>query len=348
MLTQLDHLPDGILDCPATELHRYLEGPTLVHLEGRRSQPLFVSILLHGNETTGLFAIQDLLKQYTQQTLPRSLSIFFGNISAAREGLRRLDDQPDYNRIWPGSSHQDCPETQMMQEVVEIMAARSVFASIDIHNNTGLNPHYACINRLDQTFIQLATLFSRTVVYFIRPKGVQALAFADICPAVILECGKPDQAFGAQHAHSFLNACLHLSEIPQHAVAEHDVDLFHTVAQVKIPDDTSFSFSDPAVDILFDDDLDRYNFQELPAGSSWGVAKDKHNPDLVTKDEHGLDATDQYFCIEKGRLTLKKTIMPSMLTLDEHVIRQDCLCYLMERMGLDKIDAKHYRASSNK
>ena len=27
-------------------------------------------------------------------------------------------------------------------------------------------------------------------------------------------------------------------------------------------------------------------------------------------------------------------MMPAMLTLDENIIRQDCLCYLMERMDM--------------
>jgi hypothetical protein len=29
---------------------------------------------------------------------------------------------------------------------------------------------------------------------------------------------------------------------------------------------------------------------------------------------------------------LTKCLMPAMLTRDERVIRQDCLCYLMERL----------------
>ena len=55
-----------------------------------------------------------------------------------------------------------------------------MFASIDIHNNTGLNPHYGCVNRLDPPFLHLATLFSRIVVYFKRPLGVQSAAFASV------------------------------------------------------------------------------------------------------------------------------------------------------------------------
>ena len=87
----------------------------------------------------------------------------------------------------------------MMRQLVDLMRERDVFASIDVHNNTGLNPHYGCINKLDPQFFHLATQFSRTVVYFIRPKGVQSMAFADICPAVTVECGKPDRPHGAAH-----------------------------------------------------------------------------------------------------------------------------------------------------
>jgi succinylglutamate desuccinylase len=142
MLTVLDTLPERFLDTPARELHRLLAGPTLIHLPGRRQPPLFISVLLHGNEDSGVVALQSVLRAYGQRLLPRALSILIGNVAAAREGLRRLDDQPDYNRVWPGSdAHAETPEHAAMQQVHCLMQARGVFASIDIHNNTGLNPH---------------------------------------------------------------------------------------------------------------------------------------------------------------------------------------------------------------
>jgi len=159
-------------------------------------------------------AIQLLLKKYKDKQLPRSLSLFFGNVTAAGQNLRRLESQPDYNRIWPGTEFSDCPETKMAKEIVSIMKKRDVFASVDVHNNTGLNPHYACINHLDNQFLQLASLFGRLIVYFIRPKGVQSAAFAQICPAVTLECGRPGQQHGVEHAFEYLNSCLHLLEFP--------------------------------------------------------------------------------------------------------------------------------------
>ena len=216
LLRHYQALPQGMLDAEPAQLAELLGGPSLIHLPGRRERPLFVSVLLHGNETTGVLAVQALLKKFRERELPRALSIFIGNVDAARDGLRRLAGQPDYNRVWPGSEHPDSPEQRMMAEVFDTMKLRRPFASVDVHNNTGINPHYACINRIDHRFMHLASLFSRTLVYFVRPVGVQSMAFAHLCPSVTVECGKVGQSASEDHAREFLEACLNLSEIPDH------------------------------------------------------------------------------------------------------------------------------------
>ena len=331
-LKQLDYLPEGLLEVSSKELRTILPEPTLIHLSGKHKAPLFVSVLLHGNEPTGFLAIQSLLKKYQDKELSRSLSVFFGNVTAASHDSRRLDKQPDYNRIWPGTELPDSAETKMAQEIVAIMKKRNVFASVDVHNNTGLNPHYACINNLDNQFLQLASLFGRLIVYFIRPKGVQSAAFAQICPAVTLECGRPDQKHGLEHALEFLNSCLRLTELPQHQILAQNIDLFHTVAQVKINDKVSFSFNQVDTDLLLKEDLERMNFTEVSPGTVLGTCKNNANMPLIAKDEYGNDVTDDFFSFQNGELQINRLTMPSMLTLNERVIRQDCLCYLMERM----------------
>jgi len=334
MYKTLDYLPDGFLDCEATDLLALMDEPTLIHLEGRRRQPLFVSILLHGNEITGLHAMQSLLKKYQQQTLPRCLSLFVGNITAAQQGMRRLNGQSDYNRVWPGSDQPASAETLMMQDIIDQMRKRDVFASIDIHNNTGINPHYGCVNVIDHRFFHLATLFSRTVVYFTRPVGVQSSAFANLCPAVTIECGKVGQQYADQHAMEFVDAALHLAEIPTHPIAEHDIDLFHTIAIVKVPVNVEFSFNDESADILLETDLDHMNFRELEAGTRIAKLSSDSAARLQAWDNDGKDISDELFSYTDNEITTKKPLMPSMLTLNEKVIKQDCLCYLMERYPL--------------
>ena len=311
-----------------------LDGPTLIHLEGRRTPPLFVSVLMHGNEPTGWDAARAWLRRYRpgggEEDLPRGVSLFIGNVAAAAAGRRHLPGQPDYNRVWPGCESGGTAEHGLMQQVVDIMARRGVFASVDVHNNTGMNPHYACVNVIDNRFLHLATLFSRTVVYFIRPCGVQSLAMAKLCPAVTLECGKAGQVHGTEHAMDYLEACLHLSEHPEHPVAPQDIDLFHTVATVKVPLSVAFGFGGAPGDIRFIPDLEYLNFRELPAGTAFAELDGQENP-LHVQDERGNDVASRYFEVEDGMLRTRCAVMPSMLTTDETVIRQDCLCYLMER-----------------
>jgi hypothetical protein len=266
--------------------------------------------------------------------LPRSLSWFIGNVAAARHRLRRLDGQPDYNRVWPGTPDTGSPEAAMMARIVEDMRARRVFASVDVHNNTGLNPHYACINRIDHRFLRLATLFSRTVVYFLRPLGVQSMAFAGLCPAVTVECGKTDQAFGAEHAEQFLDACLRMHELPDQPVPQHDLDLFHTVAIVKVPASLSFGFEARDYGIRFSPDLDHLNFRELAAGTTLGWIEESNGACLEAWDEEGREVGERFFRVEDGEIRTTRALMPSMFTLDERVIRQDCLGYVMERYPL--------------
>ena len=331
MLTITHQLPDGFLTIEPQRLDEVLRGPTLIHLEGDNPRPLFVSVLLHGNESTGLLAIQALLRRYQDETLPRALSIFVGNVAAAALKQRRLEGQPDYNRIW--GDGETGPEGEMVKQVMAEMTARRPFASIDIHNNTGLNPHYACINELDNRFLRLATLFSRTVVYFTKPEGVQSLAFARLCPAVTLECGQPDQPYGVEHASHFVDTVLKLDGLADTPLSNSEYDLFHTMAVMKIPEPFSFGFDSDEVDITLQSEIDHYNFTELPAGTCFGQI---HRPEarLSCIGENGEDLAERYFNYEHGKIELARPAMPAMLTLDERIIRQDCLGYLMERIRL--------------
>lgn len=327
-LNVLEQLPEGLLELGADRLHEVLPGPTLIHLPGRRPEPLFCSVLLHGNETTGWAAARRVLTRYAEAGLPRAMSLFIGNVAAAREGQRSLPGQADYNRIWNGGTR---PEHAMAQEVLEQMRGRGVFACVDIHNNTGFNPHYGCVNRLDHRFLHLAALFSRTVVYFLRPQEVLSMAFADLCPAVTVECGQPGQPHGEAHAAEYLEACLHLQSLPDHPVAAGDVDLFHTVAVVKVPQNIGVGIEEDGADLSLISDIDRLNFNELPAGTVFGWSRHESLP-VRAWSEQGLEVSERYFEVAEGELRTRVPVMPSMLTRKAEVIRADCLCYLMERL----------------
>ncbi len=332
MLTVYESVPEGLLNCEPSELHECLPGPSLIHLSGEIKQPLFISVLLHGNETTGWYAVRELLKEYQDKTLPRALSVFIANVAAAKESLRRLDSQPDYNRIW--KVDQDNAEKGMVHEVLRQMEQRDVFACIDIHNNSGRNPHYACINRLATSFFQLATLFANIVVYFIKPDTVLSMAFSNLCPAVTIECGRPDETNGLEHALGYLRAALNLQELDEQSREVHDIRVFHTVAIVKLKEGLTIGLQGQNVTLQISPQLDQHNFNELKSGTVIALTQQDDFMPVEAINEFGKDVADRYFEVKQGSLRLIRTVMPSMLTLDTDIIRQDCFCYLMEPLDL--------------
>ena len=329
MLNVIDTMPRRLLDTPAEDLHKILDGPTLMHLQGRAREPLFVSVLLHGNEFSGWEALRGFLQRYQDRDLPRSLSVFIGNVSAARYGLRHLDGQPDYNRVWSGSG---TAEHRMMQAVVETMRGRDVFASIDLHNNTGKNPHYACINRTDSRFIRLARMFSRIIVYFIRPDGVQSKAFAGLCPAVTLECGQPGETSGIEHAMEYLESCINMETLSDEPVNRDDVNIFHTIGIARVKQGVTLGFHGEGcdADLVLSREIESMNMQEI--GPEHIIAEKVSTGflPLTVTDESGNDVGSEYFSIRDGKLVNRRQIIPSMFTLNKDIIFDDCLCYLME------------------
>jgi len=329
-----DRVPEGFLETGFREMERVLPGPSLIRLAGRADPPLLLATLLHGNEPTGLMAVQKLLRSYRDagEPLPRSLHIFVGNPRAATHNLRHLPDQVDFNRIWNGGER---PEHRMAGEVMRLAMESGLFASIDIHNTSGENPHYGCVNKIDPACIRLASLFSPKLIYFTRPKGVFSSAFAEHFPSITIESGLPEDPFGLPHVYSFLRRVMSLEAIPGWAGRDDGLEVFHSIARVQVPEASRIGFGEKrnGFDFCFIDHIDQKNFSELPANALIGW---RLNPALGLRviDENGLDVAENFLSYENGEIRLKRAVVPSMFTQDERIVHQDCLGYLMEHYQL--------------
>jgi succinylglutamate desuccinylase len=324
----LDSLPDGFFDISIANIREVFPRPTLIHLRGENPRVLFVSILLHGNESTGLSVMQRVLANH-QDHLPHSIMLFVGNVRAAEANRRYLADQVDYNRCWPGSDYHDDHETaRMMHQVFEICHQQPLFAAVDIHNNTGKNPHYACITDTNNANRNLAARFNRVALVFTK-KGVSTAAFDGVCPALTIECGKPGDEKGIAHGSEFIEALIDLDEIPEHRPTREHLHLVESHATLNVPDNVSFAF-DPAAqaDLRFDRDFENINFTLVDPDEVFAYTSIERP--LAITDENGADITEQILRIEKGNIYLNNTLMPAMITLDKEIVRQDCLCYLLQ------------------
>ncbi len=345
-MLQIRHeLPPQFLTLSANELHQHFLGPTVIHLPGKRVPPVFISIMLHGNEDVGLKAVQVALAQYAQQTLPRETILFIGNTEAAQQGLRKLPHQLDFNRVWPGTDLPPSPISEYMRSVVEYVSNVGAFVSLDLHNNTGANPHYACINRVDAQTLQLALLFARTIVYFQRPLGVQSAALTAHCPSITCECGKVGDASGIERAARLIEACMQMLELPKHYPPASDFHLLRTVATIKVNPRASFAFSgsSESADVILPEDLARLNFRPLSNGAVLGRQRPGGDLALIILSEDDKDVTDDFLAVINDEIVLSQAAIPSMLTTNAQVIRDDCLGYFMEEFLYDE----HEICSSN-
>ncbi len=324
---RLHGLPQGFFDIDTANIRSLFPNPTLVQLDGRDPNGLFVSILLHGNEYTGLKVMQKVLAEHAGD-LPRSILLFVGNVRAAEANRRFLPGQVDYNRCWPSTELEPSPTSRMMGRVVEIAHGLPLFAAIDIHNNTGKNPHYACITDPTPKNQNLAARFSRVGMVF-NHVGVSSMAFNGICPAATLECGLPGNPAGIDHACRFIEDMLGLDELPHRKPTRHALHLVESHLSLSIPEQVSYDFDLGAdVDLRFEPDFENRNFTLFDSHEVFGYTR-VQRPLLIT-DTNGHDVTDDILRIEDGKIYLNNTMMPAMITRDRLVIRQDCLCHLLQ------------------
>ncbi len=324
----LDHFPPELACATQQTLETVFPNPTLISVEGERAQPLFVSLMLHGNETTSFDVLKSLDKMYRSTLPPRRLLIFVGNVRAVSRNVRFLPDQPDYNRIW---SHGASPEHALAAEVIRIARKGRLFASIDIHNNTGANPVYGCINTLRAADLFLANQFAPIGVYYQNPSTTQSVAFSHFCPAITIECGRNGDSEGFAAAMSLLERVMRLDQFPVQISGADDFRLFETVGRVVVDPDCNFDFVDRTADLKFPSDLEALNFTDLPAGFALASVKQRDFP-LKVLDEHDTDLTAEFLRLSEGEVLTTRPVIPSMITQNKQNILQDCLCYFMNEM----------------
>ncbi|WP_418116786.1 M14 family metallopeptidase [Variovorax sp. 350MFTsu5.1] len=327
----LDHLPSGFMSASARTLHEVVPSPALIHLPGLQPRPVFVSVLLHGNEDVGLLALQSVLSRYEGRPLPRALSIFVGNVEAARAGVRRLEDQPDYNRIWPRSAPAT-PHQHMAARVMDAMREREVFLAIDLHNNSGRNPLYSCLSATGAEHLRLARMFSPLAVLIQAPQSLGA-AFTPICPTVCCECGEIGNAQGVAQAAKLIERCLadDFGEGTAHDDAK-ALDIFQAFAMLKVAEGLTLSCDGEAADLQLPPEIESFNFQALEPGHV--IATTLSHPDVEPLRAYRLDGEAMAgMLVRKGAdVCLSTQAVAAMFTRDLRAIRQDCLGYLMQRV----------------
>lgn len=301
-------LPDGLADVPANALADELGDPTLFDLRKGDARPLFVSVLVHGNEVSGWDAVRELLDEFRET----SSMLFLGNLEAARHDVRALPGRADFNRVWEGG---DSAEAAVARDVTALVAAANPYLALDIHNNTGKTPPYSVICRTDPKTLEFAEAFAERALLASQPDGFQTQRFSRFCTAVTVEVGTPDDPESTTRTRDFLVRLFEGNpQPPGNGRESRNLLLFETVARVTVTDNTII---EPATQ--------RFNFRHAPAGTPL-----TRSGMLNAQSADGSDVADRYFAPDNQTAVLTRPTTLAMYTGDLDSARRDCLCYFLE------------------
>lgn len=324
-----DGIPPNFFQISPLGVEKEFKGPSVFHLRGKEERPYVISTLLHGNETTGFFALQKFLEKYwdSETRLPRSLVIVLGNPKAASKSKRHMDDQPDFNRIW-GKGNTEWHELakDLLQKIEEL----NPLACVDIHNTSGNNPKYGCVSKTDPLTLKLAGLFHSPLIYVTEPSEVFMMATSKYCPSVTLECGKPGDLEALNSVVEYLNDLIETT--PDH-LPEYNSEIYKTVARMKIPEGSWIDFigkHDQEVNFSFIPQIEKMNFNTVPKGQV--LAKVNSTNLIKVLDNEDNDIADEYFETFEDQMIFKREAFPSMLSTSIEVVKSDVLGYLMEKI----------------
>ena len=331
----LDGPPDELLGATPAEAVRWLGRPTLLRVPGRGAQqPRAISCLLHGDETTGLEAVLRILRRRRRYAF--DLYVVVGNVRAAAAppgfAHRFLDDQEDFNRVW-GVDEPTTGQRMAAAAILDRLRAAGLETLVDVHNNTGNNPFYAITTRDQPRDLNLATLFTSTLLRWDLTAHTLMEAVDDDVSAIAVECGLPGRPESLAFAVDGLRRYLGEPTLPTDRVVR-DFDRLGGLRKVTVRPEVGFRFGrdhegpDEQHDFVIAADADLLNFVEVPAGHAIGRVRAGAALPLQAHDADGVDVTDDHFTVRGDEVVTTRPTTPVMMTRTVAAVRKDCLFYV--------------------
>jgi hypothetical protein len=201
---------------------------------------------------------------------------------------------------------------------------------VDLHNNTGHNPPFSVVTRLDETRLALTSLFSHLCIHNDLRLGTLIEATEDDFPGVTIECGRAGNPAADVTAFEGLERYLE-EEIPS-APTGGDLTVLEKPIRVCIPNGTRLAFAEQAVagaDLTVMGDIDRHNFQLMPPNEPVGWVEDADAWPVVARGADGQDVSRELFGMRGKLLETRQAGVPIMMTTDPVGAASDCLFYLV-------------------
>jgi hypothetical protein len=310
---------------------RWLGGPALIRLRGARpGRVRALSVLLHGNETSGARALHAWLRA-GRQPLTDVLCLVGGVRAALQDPPlthRFVPGERDLNRCF-GAPRDDAPG-RLAQAFLRALHAARPDCLIDIHNTSTPGPAFAVAPHEDPAHEALAALFCRNLVITDLALGALMDLSGDPCPTVTIECGASADPAADAIAREGLQRYLLEERVPG-ALPEHPgLELFHHPVRLELEPGTRIAWGDapvPGADLTVARGLERLNFSTTTPALALGWLGPRGLAPLRVRDGSGRDLRERWFRNDAGCLRATLPLRLFMITASAEMALGDCLLY---------------------
>ncbi|AWL11148.1 hypothetical protein HMF8227_00652 [Saliniradius amylolyticus] len=308
-----------------------LGGPSLLTFKGRDpSRCRVVVTLLHGNEPSGLNAIQALAQENWVPSVTCHMIVASTAAAATFPWFshRMLPGQRDLNRCFSSSS--DDVQSMLAGSIKNTISELKPECVIDLHNTSGSGPGF-CVSTQDSRAHQaLASCFTAwMIVTDIRLGSLMEQSLG--CPVVTIEAGGAKDETANKTAYAGIKTLFDKADVFE---ASQPVGLLRNPRRFELRQGYSVAYldrPDNAADVCLRTDIESLNFGMTPAGTHLGWVRDNALSPFVLDDNEN-DA-QRYFRVTDNQLYTVLPLRLFMATSNADIARSDCLFYFIREGG---------------
>ena len=362
-------LPKEVAALSAEELLGALGGPTLFDLRRSGEPPLFVSTLLHGNETSGWDAVRRIAGR--GEAYEFSWMLFLGNVEAAAQGARSLPGQGDFNRIWnvddeadgsasnarpsgawegrmpspqarasspqrkagvssaPKEGRMSSPPTDVWQEDSHARPAEAQMANAVTQAAQAAQPFFA---------VDVHNNSGHNPPYsVITALDETTLAAAAAFSPLAIHARQPAGVQTRRFARFCPAVTIETGQPEDPESAERAEEYLLRCLRGGEPpaaEHSRLSLYENTVRVTVRGDVEPHpGLERLNFGVAAPGQCIAHRGELLAQDSLGRNVTDRYLEADGTATRLKRSVTLSMYTSDVAIARQDCLCYFMTQVA---------------
>lgn len=335
--SEINYMSDPDLNLLKADFHQFLLsliGPTVIDVTGEDpSRCRVIVTLMQGNEASGLSAIHRWLTTDFQDSRPLT-NIRFIIVSVEAASIsplfsnRQLPEGLDVNRCFnSGLKHGYYQRANLIESVIKSVNPECV---IDIHNTSGNSPAFTIAKKIDATSLNLASLFSDTLI--LSGLSLGSLTEQDYnCATIAIETGSHLDPHSHDVAY-FGIANLANADCLLSLNNKQSVKVLNKPNRLLLSEHTQLYFDneDTGHDgITLKSNIEQFNFGSATPGQLIGWSDFEGLSNLTLLNELNENVIDEFIETRDNQLVLTKNVRIFKASTSSDLAKNDCLFYLL-------------------